>query len=242
MKTKLCAIGVFFLVFIFICLMGFSQGTRYGGKGGGYHAHCYSGKGSYMHPAYMRPAYVHPAYVHPAYLHPAYVHPAYAHPAYIHPYVYPYVVHPHACAPIYYGVPYVPFVPYFQFMFPPIGITISTLPFGYMSFHMGPNPYYYYNGTFYRPFGNEYEVIAPPLGAMVEKLPQGSKVRVINGEKYYEMNGTYYQEQLDDKDRLSYRVVGTDGVLNTDVSRENTLSGPQSDRTVQFPADKTRQL
>jgi hypothetical protein len=78
---------------------------------------------------------------------------------------------------------------------------------------------------------------------MVNKLPQGSKVRVINGEKYYEMNGTYYQEQLDEKNRLSYRVVGTDGVLNTDGSRENTLSEPQSDdRTVQFPADKTRQL
>ena len=108
---------------------------------------------------------------------------------------------------------------------------------------MGMNPYYYYNGTFYRPSANQYEVVAPPLGATVNKLPQGSTVRVINGEKYYEMNGTYYQEQLDDKDRLSYRVVGTDGVLNTDVNRENTFNEPQTDdKTVQFPADKTRQL
>jgi hypothetical protein len=93
-----------------------------------------------------------------------------------------------------------------------------------MSFYIGPNPYYYFNGIFYRPHANQYEVVAPPLGAVVNKLPSGAKARVINGQKYYEHNGTFYKEVLDQNNRLSYRVVGTDGILNTnpDNIEENT--------------------
>lgn len=47
------------------------------------------------------------------------------------------------------------------------------------------------------------------------QLPSNAKVTVIDGQKYYELGGTYYQEEISENDQLSYRVVGTDGVLNT---------------------------
>ncbi|MFI5185352.1 MAG: DUF6515 family protein [Chitinophagales bacterium] len=135
------------------------------------------------------------------------------------------------------GYFYRPYGSFFQFVFPPFGIRIATLPFGYSSFYLGLNPYYYYNGIFYRPYANEYEVVAPPPGAVVNRLPPASKVKIIDGQKYYELNGTYYKEQFDEKNRLSYLVVGTDGVLNTDKN-ENISSGPQvGDRIDQLPPD-----
>jgi hypothetical protein len=102
---------------------------------------------------------------------------------------------------------------------------------------MGPNPYYYYNGIYYRPHGNEYEVVAPPLGAVVDKLPPGAKVKVIDGQKYYELNGTYYKEDFNANNELSYTVVGTDGVLNTDGQEGLTYEPVIGDRIDKLPAD-----
>lgn len=135
------------------------------------------------------------------------------------------------------GYFYRPYGSYFQLVIPPFGIRIATLPYGYRSFYIGPNPYYYYNGTFYRPYANEYEVVAPPLGAVVDQLPPGARPKIIDGQKYYELNGTYYKEQLNAENRLSYTVVGTDGVLNTDTG-ESFPSEPQiGDRTDKLPGD-----
>jgi hypothetical protein len=54
---------------------------------------------------------------------------------------------------------------------------------------------------------------------------------VIDGQKYYEQNGTFYKEQVDQNNRLSYKVVGTDGVLNTnpDNKEENTTETQSGD-------------
>jgi len=230
MKTTARAALALSLIFtILISRDGFSQGVK------GYHAPYHA-----PYHAYPKGYYGHPyAYAHP----PVYVHP----PVYMHPPVY--------YPPIYYGGYYYqfyngcfyrPYGAYFQMVVPPIGITIGALPPGYFGFYMGPTPYYYFNGIFYHPTGNQYEVVAPPLGAVVDKLPQGSKVKVINGEKYYELNGTYYKEQFDDRNRLSYRVVGTDGVLNTDADPNGNVSTePQTDQSTNQPSiDKTstRQL
>jgi hypothetical protein len=102
-----------------------------------------------------------------------------------------------------------------QVVVPPFGIRVGALPMGYSTFMMGAVPYYYYNNVYYRQQDKEYEVVAPPLGATVTSLPPQAAVKVINGEKYYELNGTYYSEYIDDKGKLRYEVVGTDGVLNT---------------------------
>lgn len=99
---------------------------------------------------------------------------------------------------------------------PSFGFRLSILPFGYYPFYLGINPYYYYQGVYYRPYTNGgYEVIAPPLGATIKHLPSGAKATVINGQKYYELGGTFYKEQINAKNKLSYVVVGTDGVINT---------------------------
>jgi Family of unknown function (DUF6515) len=110
---------------------------------------------------------------------------------------------------------------------PSFGVRINILPVGYYPFYIGANPYYYNDGVYYRPYsGGGYEVTAAPLGATVKRLPSGSKVTVIDGQKYYELGGTYYQEEINEKNKLSYRVVGTDGVLNTGNEQTNTDNTP----------------
>jgi len=106
------------------------------------------------------------------------------------------------------------FIPYG----PAFGFRIRVLPFGYNRIFVGPVPYYYNDGVYYRDYQNGgYEVVAPPLHASVKKLPSNARVTVIDGQKYYEAGGTFYREEMSSDNRLSYRVVGTDGVLNTGV-------------------------
>jgi hypothetical protein len=135
------------------------------------------------------------------------------------------------------GYFYRPYRATFQIAIPPFGIRLGTLPYGYRSFYVGPDPYYYYQGTYYRPYGgNQYEVVAPPLGAIVNELPPGAKVTVIDGQKYYEWHGTYYEETITGNSELQYTVVGTDGVLNTDNTPADTTPAV-GDRTDALPAD-----
>jgi len=130
--------------------------------------------------------------------------------------------HPYSYRPVY-RAPY----SYVHFG-PSFGVHINVLPFGYYPFYFGGNPYYYYNGIYYRQYsGGGYEVTAPPLGATIKNLPSGAKVTVIDGVKYYEVGGTFYQEEITDKNKLRYKVVGTDGVLNTGTDEEaDTDSAP----------------
>ena len=189
-------------------------------------------------------------------------------PHYYYPYRPPFVyAHPYVTVS-YGGVPYYYQMGYFyrpgpvvQFVYPPIGITVGTLPLGYFSFFMGPTPFFYFNGIFYQPIPplnnnnynnnnnnngsnnnnsenshSEYKVVKPPLGAVVNKLPSGAKVKVIDGQKYYEYDGTFYQEQMDENNKLSYVVVGTDGVLNT--NKEKISTEPQiGDKITDLPSD-----
>jgi Family of unknown function (DUF6515) len=109
---------------------------------------------------------------------------------------------------------------------PSFGVRINALPFGYYPVYVGNNPYYYNDGVYYRPYnGGGYEVTAPPLGATVKRLPSGAKVTVIDGVKYYELGGTFYQEEITDKNKLRYIVVGTDGVLNTGATDDTNTNG-----------------
>lgn len=100
---------------------------------------------------------------------------------------------------------------------PSFGLRLNVLPFGYSRFNVGSVPYFYNDGVYYRNYNNSssYEVVAPPLDAVVNKLPSNATVTMIDGQKYYQVGGTFYQEEFDENNRLSYRVVGTDGVINT---------------------------
>ena len=100
---------------------------------------------------------------------------------------------------------------------PSFGFRINILPFGYSPFYIGNDPFYYYQGIYYRPYINGgYEVTAPPLGAVIKHLPTGFKVTILNGQKYFELGGTFYEEEISAKNKLQYRVVGINGVINTE--------------------------
>lgn len=135
------------------------------------------------------------------------------------------------------GYFYRPYGSVFQFAVPPLGIRIHTLPYGYRSFYYGPDPYYYYDGIYYRQRANDYEVVNPPLGSVVPDLPRGAKARVIDGQKFYELNGTYYKEEINENNEVNYKVVGTDGVLNTDNNPADSYEPRIGDRIDNLPLD-----
>ena len=121
---------------------------------------------------------------------------------------------------------------YYQPVFPPFGLHIGILPFGYSRVFIGADPFFYYNGIYYRQFDdNTYEVVDAPMGATVSSLPKGAKAVVVNGEKLYELNGTYYKADRDSKGHDVYTVVGKNGEINnTDEngSDNETISPPPS--------------
>jgi hypothetical protein len=104
---------------------------------------------------------------------------------------------------------------FYQPLFPPFGLRIGFLPYGYSTFYMGANPFYYSNGIYYRQYNdNSYEVVDAPMGATVSNLPKGAKSVVVNGEKLYELNGTYYKADRDSNGNDVYVVVGKNGEIN----------------------------
>ena len=115
---------------------------------------------------------------------------------------------------------------YYNPIFPPIGLRIGFLPFGYTSLFIGGYPYYYYNGIYYRHYDdNDYEVVDPPMGATVYSLPRGAKSVILNGEKLYELNGTYYKEDRNSKGQVIYTVVGKNGEINNTDNSYNNVPG-----------------
>jgi hypothetical protein len=121
---------------------------------------------------------------------------------------------------------------YYQPLFPPFGIRVGFLPFGYSRIFIGVDPFFYYNGIYYRQYDdNSYEVVDAPMGATVSSLPRGAKSVVVNGEKLYELNGTYYKSDRDSKGNNVYTVVGKNGEINNtdegDVNNQAPLSNLQ---------------
>jgi len=114
------------------------------------------------------------------------------------------------------GCFYRPMDNYLEVVAPPIGIHVRLLPPGYRRIYVGTSVVFYFNGVFYRPGNREdYEVVPPPIGAEVPELADGAKVLVLNEQKLYELDGTYYKEEIRDV-QTWYRVIGKDGVVNTE--------------------------
>ncbi|BAV04642.1 ATP-dependent RNA helicase A [Filimonas lacunae] len=122
------------------------------------------------------------------------------------------------------GYYYRPYGNYYRVVAPPPGIRINVLPTGFISLHVGINPFFFFDGVFYRQTvitntagaqENNYEVIDAPVGAQVPSLPDGTKDVVINGNRYYELDGTYYAEIINNNGETWYEVAGKNGELNT---------------------------
>ncbi|MDQ2718577.1 MAG: hypothetical protein M3Z26_02265 [Bacteroidota bacterium] len=118
---------------------------------------------------------------------------------------------------------------YYQPLFPPFGLRIGVLPFGYSRFYVGVDPFFYYNGIYYRQYdNNNYEVVDAPMGATVSSLPKGAKQVVVNGEKLYELNGTYYKADRDSKGNDVFTVVGKNGEINNTDENNNNVNNSQT--------------
>lgn len=131
---------------------------------------------------------------------------------------------------------------YYRPMYPPFGISVHYLPYGYYPVYMGMDMYYYYEGIYYRHYNDNYEVVDPPLGAKVPNLPKHAKAVNVNGEKFYELNGTYYKEVLNVKNEVLYEVVGKNGeIYNTENVTNTTNLAPAAlkvgDIVSQLPAN-----
>lgn len=114
---------------------------------------------------------------------------------------------------------------YYQPIFPPFGLRINVLPFGYTRFLMGLDPFFYYNGIYYRQYDSDsYEVVDAPMGATVSSLPKGARSVIINGEKLYELNGTYYKADRNSNGNDVFTVVGKNGVIDNTPDAENNLN------------------
>lgn len=126
------------------------------------------------------------------------------------------------------GYFYRPYGSYWRPSFPPIGLRINFLPYGYMPLYVGPSRYYYNNGTYYRRYNDRsYEVVDPPMGATLSSLPRDAQRVTINGEEFYELNGTYYKETTNEKGTTVYVVTGKHGEINNSVSPEQENFMPQ---------------
>ncbi len=75
------------------------------------------------------------------------------------------------------------------------GMVSRALPQGYVTFSVGNQPYYYYEGVYYEPGPSGYVVVTPPVGAVVSVLPPGVETLVANGTVYYYAGGAFYIQQ-----------------------------------------------
>ncbi|QEC67525.1 hypothetical protein FRZ67_09535 [Panacibacter ginsenosidivorans] len=137
------------------------------------------------------------------------------------------------------GYYYRPYGSYWRPAFPPIGLRVNFLPYGYMPMYVGPSLFYYNNGAYYRRYNdNSYEVVDPPMGATLSSLPGGAKRVTVNGEEFYELNGTYYKETTNEKGKTVYVVTGKHGEINNSVtpdSSEQNFIPQQGDIIDQLP-------
>lgn len=130
-------------------------------------------------------------------------------------------------------------LPHYVHFGPSFGFHLSILPFGYSTIYIGPTRYYYNEGIYYSPLPRGgYEVIAPPLGAEVSHLPIGATLRIIDEQRYYELGGTFYEE-IYNGNKTRYRVVGVNGVLNTN-DENDVMDNNQADNYNNAPAVGSR--
>jgi hypothetical protein len=130
---------------------------------------------------------------------------------------------------------------YHPYVYPHVGVVVHTLPTGYYSFSWNTYPYYYYDGLFYQSYADgSYKVAAPPIGAEVPSLPIDADIITIDGNPYFEYKGIYYESVIRPDGQFAYKVVGKDGILNTNAEPDPSLP-LIGDMTDKLP-DGTRQV
>jgi len=200
-KNTLGRIVLTALSFLMLLLLADNVSAQ---RGGGGHPSYHFGGGAHFGGGYYAPRSSY-----------HYIAPGYGATKIYHP-VYSRVVHGGVNYGYYNGMFYRPYGFGLHLIFPPIGITVGMLPYGYYPFYWGANPYFYYGGVFYDPYVNGgYQVVTPPLGALVPELPAGVQTQVINGQEFYSYYGTFYQKEVHNNGEVWFKVVGVNGKLQT---------------------------
>jgi len=113
---------------------------------------------------------------------------------------------------------------YHPYVYPQVGIVVPTLPAGYYSFVWNTYPFYYCDGLFYQSYADgNYKIAAPPVGAEVPSLPIDAEILTIDGNPYYEYKGIYYESVMHEDGKTAYKVIGKDGILNTNSQVDPAL-------------------
>ncbi len=77
------------------------------------------------------------------------------------------------------------------------GQRFHSLPRGFLSFHVGALPYFYYGGIFYQEADGGYEEVYPPVGAIIPTTPENPFEVIVGGQVFYYAGGAFYQQQPD---------------------------------------------
>lgn len=92
--------------------------------------------------------------------------------------------------------------------YPPRGMFVDHLPYGYRSFYWRGRPYFFFGGVWYVAGPGGYIVAAPPFGLVVPFLPSFYTTVWFGGVPYYYADDTYYQW---DPGANAYEVVPPPG-------------------------------
>ena len=75
------------------------------------------------------------------------------------------------------------------------GMTLATLPVGYIQVSAGGTGYDYYDGVYFQPIASlssGYAVVAPPVGVVVPQLPSSAEPVADGSTTYYYAGGAFY--------------------------------------------------
>jgi hypothetical protein len=113
---------------------------------------------------------------------------------------------------------------YHPYIYKQAGAVVRILPKDHYSFVWNTYPYYYHDGLFYQSYADDsYKIAIPPIGAEVPSLPIGADIISIDGNPYFQYKGIYYDSVIRPDGQFAYKVVGINGIVNTDADPDPAL-------------------
>ena len=116
----------------------------------------------------------------------------------------------------------------YEVVTPPLGAHVPTIPNNSKAVIIDGHKYYESSGTYYQEELDannhvQYMVVGvdgvlnqpqsqinrePQIGDIVPQLPNGCTTIYLNGQKYYEAPNNLYYQEIQDGDRIAYKIVG----------------------------------
>jgi len=116
----------------------------------------------------------------------------------------------------------------YEVVTPPLGAHVPTIPNNSKAVIIDGNKYYESSGTYYQEeldANNHVQYIVvgvdgvlnqpqsqinrePQVGDIVSQLPNGCTTIFLNGQKYYEAPNNLYYQEIQDGNRIAYKIVG----------------------------------